>query len=186
LPPFATVVRTLVRNRSPMSLGLRTALAHLWFALNFFLAFPALVLYASGASLWPPGGAPSALAAALILLAHVGIFALLVDFVRFGRGTQAPLDPPRELVLRGFYRFVRNPMYLLYVVIVLSEALLYRSPALLAYALAFWLLTHAYVVLREEPELERRFGAGYTGYCRRVGRWLPRRGARKAARASRD
>jgi protein-S-isoprenylcysteine O-methyltransferase Ste14 len=171
-------VRTLVRNRSPMSLGLRTALAHVWFALNFFLALPALVLYASGASLWPPGGALSALGAALILLAHAALAWLLVDFVRIGRGTQAPLDPPRELVLRGLYRQVRNPMYLAYVTIVLGEALLYRSPALLGYALAFWLLTHTYVVAREERELERRFGEAYTDYCRRVGRWLPRLRAR--------
>jgi protein-S-isoprenylcysteine O-methyltransferase Ste14 len=178
LAPFAAVVRTLVRNRSPLSLWLRTALAHLWFALNFFVALPALVLYASGASFWPRGGALSALGTGLIVLAHGALFGLLVDFVRVGHGTQAPLDPPRELVLRGLYRCVRNPMYLVYVMIVLGEALLYRSPALLAYALAFWLLTHTYVVIREEPALARRFGPSYTEYCRRVGRWLPRLRAR--------
>lgn len=171
---FAAVVRALVRNRSPMSLGLRTALAHLWFAVNFFLAFPALVLYVADVSLVPPAGALSLLAATAIALAQVALAFLLVAFVKVGRGTQAPLDPPRELVVRGLYLWVRNPMYLLYVVIVLGEALLYRSLALLAYALAFWLLTHIYVVGFEERELERRFGAAYTEYCRRVGRWLPR------------
>jgi protein-S-isoprenylcysteine O-methyltransferase Ste14 len=171
---FAAVVRALVSNRSPMSLGLRTALAHLWFALNFFLAFPALVLFAAGVSLWPPAGALSLLAVAVIVLAHVALFGLLVAFVRVGRGTQAPLDPPRELVVRGLYLRVRNPMYLLYVVIVLGEALLYRSFALLGYALAFWLLTHSYVVWVEERALTQRFGAAYTEYCHRVGRWLPR------------
>jgi protein-S-isoprenylcysteine O-methyltransferase Ste14 len=96
--------------------------------------------------------------------------------VRVGRGTQAPLDPPQELVLGGPYRWIRNPMYLLYAGIVLGEAILYRSPALLAYAGAFWLLMHVYVVGVEEKALERRFGAAYTSYCRHAGRWLPRLG----------
>ena len=171
---FTSAVRAGVRGRSPASLSLRTALAHLWFALNFFLAFPALVLYASGASLRPPPGALAVLGVAVIVLAHVALFFLLVAFVRAGRGTQAPLDPPQELVLRGVYRWIRNPMYLLYAGIVLGEAMLYRSPALLAYALAFWLLTHLYVVCIEERALRRRFGMAYTDYCRRAGRWLPR------------
>lgn len=174
MPAFAAVVRALARNRSPMSLGLRTLLAHLWFTLNFFVAFPALVLYAAGVGLVPPTGALSLLAAAAIALAHAALVFLLVAFVRVGRGTQAPLDPPRELVLSGLYLWIRNPMYLLYVVIVLGEALLYRSFALLAYAIAFWSMTHIYVVAFEERGLERRFGAAYTEYCQRVGRWFPR------------
>jgi protein-S-isoprenylcysteine O-methyltransferase Ste14 len=171
---FAALTRGFMRSRSPLGLGVRSALAHLWFALNFFLAFPALVLYAAGIGLRPPPGALSVLGAAIIVIAHVALLALLVAFVRDGRGTQAPLDPPREFVSRGLYRFVRNPMYLLYVGIVLGEASLYRSRALLVYALGFWLLTHAYVVGVEEPALTRRFGAAYADYCRRVGRWLPR------------
>ncbi len=174
MPPFAALVRTLVRNRSPMSLGLRTALAHLWFTLNFFLAIPALVLYAAGAGPWPPPGAQRVVGVGLIVLAHAVLGFLLLAFVRDGRGTQAPLDPPRALVLRGLYRWIRNPMYLSYVVILLGEAILYRSRALLVYALAFWLLTHTYVVAVEERALTQRFGASYTDYCRRVGRWLPR------------
>ena len=168
------LLRALTRDRSPAGLSLRSALAHLWMALNFFVAVPALLLYATRTPLRPPPGALAWLGLALIVLAHVALLVLLVAFVRDGRGTQAPLDPPRQLVLRGVYRYVRNPMYLLYAGIVLGEALLYRSPALLAWAAAFWLLTHLYVVGVEERELERRFGAAYTDYCRRVGRWLPR------------
>ena len=171
---LATAARAITRNRSPASLSLRTALAHLWLALNFFLAFPALVLYASGTGLRPPPGALAVLGTAVIVLAHVVLLFLLVAFVRVGRATQMPLDPPRELVLRGPYRWVRNPMYLLYAGIVLGEAMIYRSPALLAYALAFWLLTHLYVVYFEEQALRQRFGTAYTDYCRRAGRWLPR------------
>jgi protein-S-isoprenylcysteine O-methyltransferase Ste14 len=162
-------------QRSAASLALRAALAHLWFSLNFFLAIPALVLLAAGEGLRPPPGALAVVGGAVIALAHAALLALLVDFIRAGRGTQAPLDPPRELVLHGIYRRMRNPMYLLYTAVVVGEAILYRSPALLAYAGAFWLLTHLYVVRVEEKALARRFGAAYTDYCRRAGRWLPRR-----------
>jgi len=65
-------------------------------------------------------------------------------------------------------------MYLLYTGILLGEAILYRSPALLAYAGAFWLMTHIYVVGVEEKALKRKFGAAYADYCRRAERWLPR------------
>ena len=146
---LAALTRALLRGRSPLSLGMRTALAHLWFALNFFVAFPALVLYFARVGLRPPPGGLAVLGAVVIVLAHVALLYLLVAFVRVGRGTQAPLDPPRELVARGPYRFVRNPMYLLYVGIVLGEASLYRSRALLAYALGFFLLTNVYVVLKD-------------------------------------
>ena len=131
------------------------------------------MLYFSRTGLRPPPGALALLGAAVIALAHVALLFQVVAFVRVG-GTQLPLDPPRELVLRGAYRWVRNPMYLLYAGIVLGEAILYRSPALLAYAGAFWLLLHLYVVFVEEKTLKRRFGEAYADYCRRAGRWLPR------------
>ena len=166
--------RAILARRSAAHLGLRSALAHLWFALNFFLAIPALLLYATGAGLRPPPGALALLGGAVIALAHLALLFLIMDFVRFGLGTQLPLDPPRELVARGLYRWIRNPMYLLYAVILLGEAILYRSPALLAWAGAFWILTHVYVVQVEEKTLKRRFGASYTDYCRQAGRWLPR------------
>lgn len=172
---FSAALRAFARNRSPQSLVLRTLLAHLWFTLNFFVAFPALVLFATSAPFTPPAGPGRWLGGALIALAHFAIGGLLVAFVRDGRGTQAPLDPPRELVLHGLYRWVRNPMYLAYVAIVLGEALLYRSLALLAYSLAFWGLTQFYVVRFEEPALAQRFGEPYAAYARRVARWLPRR-----------
>ena len=173
MAPLATA-RALLSGSSAASLGLRSALAHLWFALNFFLAIPALLLYATGTGLRPPPGALALLGAAVIALAHLALLWLVVAFVRTGRGTQLPLDPPRELVLRGPYRWIRNPMYLLYTAIVLGEAILYRSPALLVYTGGFWLLTHLYVVGVEERTLKRRFGATYADYCRRAGRWLPR------------
>ena len=91
-------------------------------------------------------GAKLVLGGAVIALAHVLLVLLIASFVRAGVGTQNPLDPPRELVQRGAYRWGRNPMYLLLVVIALGLAILYRSPPLLAYAGAFALCLHCCVL----------------------------------------
>jgi protein-S-isoprenylcysteine O-methyltransferase Ste14 len=96
-------------------------------------------------------------------------------FAVLGRGTPAPFDPPRRLVIRGPYRFVRNPMYIGAVLALGGAALFYRSLALLVYAGLFLLAAHLFVVLHEEPRLRQTFSADYETYCRRVGRWLPRR-----------
>jgi protein-S-isoprenylcysteine O-methyltransferase Ste14 len=149
-------------------------LAQVWFGLNFFVSFPSLVLWYADTGLRPLPGPHVVLGGAVIALAHLALVPLIVDFVRTGAGTQNPLDPPRELVQRGAYRWVRNPMYLLYVVVLLGLAILYRSLPLLAYAAVFALCAHLYVLLVEEKALRRRFGASYTDYCRRTGRWLPR------------
>jgi protein-S-isoprenylcysteine O-methyltransferase Ste14 len=102
---------------------------------------------------------------------------LLVDsFVRFvtrGRGTPAPIAPPSSLVVTGFYRWVRNPMYVAIVLVVLGEALLFRSPALLLYAAVLWLTFHLFVLLYEEPHLRGAFGQSYDQYVRSVPRWIP-------------
>lgn len=104
--------------------------------------------------------------------------ALLVDsFVRFvtrGRGTPAPLAPPKRLVATGFYRWVRNPMYVGIVLVLLGEALLFRSAGLLGYAALMWLVFHLFVTLYEEPHLQRAFGTSYDDYRRAVPRWIPR------------
>jgi protein-S-isoprenylcysteine O-methyltransferase Ste14 len=141
-----------------------------WFSAMFFVALPWLVLTQTGADpreAWRASGA-LALAVALVLVTW-----LIVFFVREGRGTPAPFDPPRRFVSRGAYRWSRNPMYLGYVVVILAEALAFRSAALVAYAAVFLALAHAFVVGVEEPSLRRRFGAAYEAYCREVPRWLP-------------
>ena len=91
-----------------------------------------------------------------------------------GRGTLAPVDPPRDLVVRGPYRFVRNPMYLSVSTIILGELLLTRSTSLLAYGAAWFALVNLFVIGYEEPALRRRFGASYEHYAGTVGRWIPR------------
>ena len=100
----------------------------------------------------------------------------IFTFATIGRGTPAPFDPPRRLVIRGPYRFVRNPMYIGAGLALASAALFYESLPLLGYAGLFFLATHVFVVGYEEPTLRRTFGQEYEAYCRQVRRWWPRVG----------
>lgn len=96
------------------------------------------------------------------------------DFATAGRGTPAPIDPPKELVARGLYRFTRNPMYVGVLSVLFGESALFASPTLLAYAAAVFLLFQLFIKLYEEPALARQFGETYQNYCAAVPRWLPR------------
>jgi protein-S-isoprenylcysteine O-methyltransferase Ste14 len=98
----------------------------------------------------------------------------IVTFVMIGKGTPAPFDPPRRLVIRGPYQFVRNPMYIGAALALGGAALFYSSLPLLAYICIFILIAHLFVVVYEEPTLRRTFGAEYEAYCHHVRRWWPR------------
>src|ERR1700721_4444805 len=137
--------------------------------IGFVLVYlPARVLAWAGVSRpaeisWPQilGIAVSILGAALALWC-VGVFA------RTGKGTPAPFDPPRRLVVRGPYRFVRNPMYTGAALALAGAALLYQSLALLGYCALFLLVCCLFVFFYEEPTLRRSFGSEYEAYCRHV------------------
>ncbi len=96
------------------------------------------------------------------------------DFAVKGRGTPAPYDPPKQLVIVGLYRFVRNPMYVGVTLILLGEAALFSEATLLLYAALVLLAFHLRVRLYEEPTLQRLFGEAFRQYCAKVPRWLPR------------
>ena len=115
-----------------------------------YLAFP----------LWLPGG--------IILLWSFW------NFLHEGRGTPAPLDPPRELVAAGFYRYVRNPMYLGILLMLIGYFLWFGFWSLLIYSIFVFIATHLFIVLYEEPALRKRFGGSYEDYLKRVPRWIPR------------
>lgn len=137
---------------------------------------PAQLLPSSGFARPEAIGAPQV--AGMLVAIGGGTIALwcILTFAVVGRGTPAPFDPPRRLVVRGPYAVVRNPMYVGAGLALAGAALFYRSLPLLGYAAAFLLVTHLFVVLYEEPTLRGTFGADYETYCRRVGRWWPRRG----------
>lgn len=98
----------------------------------------------------------------------------ILTFVILGKGTPAPFDPPRRLVVRGPYRIVRNPMYVGAGLALAGAAMFYKSIPLLSYAGLFGLITHVFVVFYEEPTLRRTFGNDYEVYCGHVGRWWPK------------
>jgi protein-S-isoprenylcysteine O-methyltransferase Ste14 len=123
-----------------------------------------------------PGFTALRIVGALCIAAALPV--LLESFARFalqGVGTPAPVFPTQRLVVRGFYRYVRNPMYLAVVSIVLGQALSLGNIRILAYGLIAWLITHLFVLFYEEPTLRRSFGAEYENYYEHVPRWLPRR-----------
>jgi len=97
-------------------------------------------------------------------------------FVQFARagGTPMPATPTDHLVVTGFNRYLRNPMYAGLVVAIAGQALLFARPGLLLYAAGFWAVTASFVRWYEEPALTRRFGAEYERYRRAVPAWWPR------------
>jgi protein-S-isoprenylcysteine O-methyltransferase Ste14 len=100
--------------------------------------------------------------------------ASLHHFIVHGRGTLAPWDPPRTLVMIGPYRYVRNPMISGVIFILTGEALLLLSWPLLEWMLVFLAINLIYIPLIEEPMLEQRFGEPYRVYKQRVRRVIPR------------
>lgn len=98
----------------------------------------------------------------------------VLQFAREGRGTLAPWDPPRTLVVTGVYRYVRNPMISGVLFLLLSEALLTGSARLFAWMALFFVINSIYIPISEEPGLARRFGERYAEYRRNVSRWVPR------------
>jgi protein-S-isoprenylcysteine O-methyltransferase Ste14 len=131
---------------------------------------PALIVWGDGLAAWPLallGGIFIALGLALIVQT-VALFATV------GEGTLAPWDPTARLVVRGPYRRVRNPMISGVLCVLLGEALLFGSIALLAWLAIVFAVNAVYFPLVEEPGLRRRFGADYEAYRAAVPRWLPR------------
>jgi len=110
----------------------------------------------------------------LIVIGAALLAACIWEFARRGRGTLSPADPPKELVVQGLYRYVRNPMYLSVSTMVLGQALLARSTALLLYWAIVFAVVNLFVRFYEEPALRRQFGESYDRSTQRVGRWLPR------------
>jgi protein-S-isoprenylcysteine O-methyltransferase Ste14 len=149
----------------------------------FFLVAPVMVTgvipwWITGWKAETPFPAWRLLRIAGVLLIAAGLPVLVRAFIRFvteGAGTPAPVAPTAHLVVGGAYRYVRNPMYLAVLGIVVGEALVLGRLVLLEYAGAAALAMVLFVRLYEEPALSRRFGAEYEAYRRAVPAWIPRR-----------
>lgn len=119
---------------------------------------------------WPLLGLGAVLIAA-------GVLVLLDSFLRFalqGIGTPAPAFPTRHLVVTGLYRYVRNPMYVAVVAVILGQSLVFGNVRVLGYAALVWLAFHLFVLAYEEPTLRKKYGEEYGTFCTHVPRWMPR------------
>jgi protein-S-isoprenylcysteine O-methyltransferase Ste14 len=146
------------------------------FFIGFVLVYlPARFLSWSGIVAPATTGAPQIAGMIMVTIGTVIAFWCVFTFVFIGKGTPAPFDPPRRLVICGPYRFVRNPMYIGAGITLAGVALFYESLSIFIYTCLFLLMTHLFVVLYEEPTLRRTFGDEYESYCHRVRRWLPKR-----------
>jgi protein-S-isoprenylcysteine O-methyltransferase Ste14 len=111
-----------------------------------------------------------------VLLIAEGLPVLLDSFTRFalnGLGTPAPILPTRHLVITGLYRYVRNPMYIAVVSLILGQGLLFGSVLVLEYGIAVWVAFYLFVLIYEEPTLRKSYGPEYEEFCANVPRWIP-------------
>jgi protein-S-isoprenylcysteine O-methyltransferase Ste14 len=167
-------LRTNARGEVTAMFVLARALVYATLFVGLLLVFvPARVLSSVGVR--PPPAFGIAQTAGVLLAVTGAVLALscVLAFATIGRGTPAPFDPPRRLVTRGPYAFVRNPMYLGAGTALAGAALYYRSFSLLTYTVAFMLAAHLFVITYEERALRAKFKDEYVSYCARVRRWLP-------------
>lgn len=156
-------------------------MAALFRAMTYATVFAGVLLIYLPARLlaWAGVGRPAALdspqiAGMVITCAGVALALwCIASFALIGHGTPAPFDPPQKLVIRGPYRYVRNPMYYGGALALGGAALYYESAALAVFTAGFLLAAHLFILLYEEPVLRRKFGAEYEAYCGRVRRWRP-------------
>jgi protein-S-isoprenylcysteine O-methyltransferase Ste14 len=113
------------------------------------------------------------MAAPAFILGTSIYFWCLWDFGTAGRGTPAPIDPPKTLVVRGLYRYVRNPMYVGVLLVIAGWTILTRSRNVAIYGASVAIAFHLFVVFVEEPMLRAQFGESYGTYCGSVSRWWP-------------
>lgn len=157
--------------KESVRLGLKTALFSVLAPGTVSVVVPLLIVRGR-----PPADGVTLGAALLLLALGAAIFPRCAwDFVVAGKGTPAPIDQPKRLVIRGLYRYSRNPMYVGVLSVIAGWTVLFGAGILAAYAAAWFVIFSLFVRFYEEPHLTRKFGHEYTAYRKRVGRWLPTR-----------
>ncbi len=134
---------------------------------------PYLIVRSSGHELLPGDWSPAHYFGASLIAAGALIMATcILRFVTEGKGTISPIDPTKKLIVRGLYRYSRNPMYVGAMLILIGETVFWWSPALAVYAAVVFLAFNLFIILHEEPRLRREFGTEYESYLREVRRWV--------------
>jgi protein-S-isoprenylcysteine O-methyltransferase Ste14 len=134
-----------------------------------------LVPYRIARPHWPPEAGALTIFGALLFGAGAFLYMVCAwDFAYHGRGTPAPIDPPKSLVARGPSILVRNPMYIGVLCAVLGEAAIFHAWRILVYAVFLALAFHLFVIFYEEPALKKKFGSAYDRYRQSVPRWIPK------------
>lgn len=109
-----------------------------------------------------------------IIMGIIMMIHTITIFIKTGNGTLAPWSPTKKMVIKGLYRYVRNPMITGVIIILIGESLAFHSFKILIWALIFFVINNLFFVLYEEPDLERKFGDEYKNYKKNVPRWIPR------------
>jgi protein-S-isoprenylcysteine O-methyltransferase Ste14 len=177
LPP-ATATHNLTRrhsNRVPtFVLLLRSIFFTLLLPGTVTVLIPSWILSSRSDSIFSNHHALSYFGFPLVVIGAAGLLWCIWEFFSAGRGTLAPVDPPKQLVVRGPYRYIRNPMYVSVVTILLGESIFFMSTPIVIEAGVFLTAAYLFVVFYEEPVLRRQFGEPYERYLQTVGRWIPR------------
>ena len=151
---------------------LRTLLFTIFIPGSFVIVLPILLGWASRSQRF----AGYCAAGPFLVLAGALIYVWAATaFVREGKGTPSPTAPPLEFVAVGPYRYVRNPIYVGELIVIIGIAAIFGSAYVLFYASVLFAVLSLFIVGYEEPDLSRRFGSAYEDYVREVGRWLPLR-----------
>jgi protein-S-isoprenylcysteine O-methyltransferase Ste14 len=122
----------------------------------------------------PPNSLATWLGAVMFMSGAATYFRCAWEFAARGLGTPAPIAPTQFLVTTALHRYVRNPMYMGVALAILGQAVIFRSWHLALYAGVMLMIAHVFVVLYEEPTLQKQFGETYEEYRRSVPRWVPR------------
>lgn len=134
---------------------------------------PYLILTTTGLALIPERLGPQHYAGAALMASGTSVMAAcILRFVTEGRGTISPLDPTKKLIIKGLYRYSRNPMYVGAMLILAGEAVFWISAYLAIYAAVVFTAFNLFIILHEEPRLQREFGSEYETYLHSVRRWL--------------
>ncbi len=110
----------------------------------------------------------------LMILGLVLMILNIINFITIGKGTLAPWSPTKRLVITGMYRYVRNPMIIGVLIVLIGESTAILSLPILIWTLAFFIMNNIFFLVYEEPNLEKKFGEAYKNYKKNVHRWLPR------------